>query len=101
MVAGCCLNTEVNKTLQHVCRSLFQLWNKQQSCLQAALSFILVCVCVENTPQDKKTGGQIRIINTKSGAGLEFRLLDRTAKASAKGTLLFFTDAGRLFIYVR
>ena len=34
---------------------------------------------------DKKTGEQISLLNTKSGAGLQFLLLDRKAKASTKG----------------
>ena len=46
-----------------------------------------------NTPLDKKAGWKIIFQNTKSGAGLQFLLLDRTAKASAKGVFLFI-DTG-------
>ena len=41
----------------------------------------------KNTPLDKRTGWKFSFQNTKSGAGLQFLLLDRMAKASAKGEL--------------
>ena len=50
-------------------------------------------VSVKNTPLDKETGGNNSFLNTESGAGLQFLLLDRTAKASTK-PLFFSTDTG-------
>ena len=38
-------------------------------------------VCGKNTPPDKKTGWKISFENTESGAGLQFLLLGRMAKA--------------------
>ena len=46
----------------------------------------LLSVCEKNnTPPDKKTGKQIRFECAKSGAGEQFMLLGRMAKAHVKG----------------
>ena len=47
----------------------------------------------KNTPPDKKTGWEVGSESTKSGAGSQFLLLGRTAKAHGKGCS-FFTDTG-------
>ena len=50
-------------------------------------------VCEKEIPPDKNAGWKISFENTKSGAGLQFRLLGRMAKAPVKGVFLF-TDTG-------
>ena len=50
-------------------------------------------VCEKHTPLDDKTGGDISFQKTKSGAGLQFLLLDCKARARTRG-MFFFTDAG-------
>ena len=52
-------------------------------------------VCEKNTPPDKKTGWNISFESTKSGAGLQFLLLGRMAKAHGKGVFLLQTPAYR------
>ena len=47
----------------------------------------------KNTPLDWKTGGKLSFQKTKSGAGLQFLLLDCRARACTKGVVLF-TDTG-------
>ena len=42
-------------------------------------------VCENKTPLDNKTGWNISFESTKSGAGLQFLLLGRMAKAHGKG----------------
>ena len=44
-------------------------------------------VCEKNTPPDKKTGWKISFESTESGAGLQFLLLARMAKAHVKGLI--------------
>ena len=44
-------------------------------------------VCKNNTPPDEKTDWKISSENTESGAGLQFLLLGRMAKARRKGML--------------
>ena len=42
----------------------------------------------KNTPPEKNTCGEISFQSTKSGGGKEFLLLDRRAKARAKGVII-------------
>ena len=46
------------------------------------------------TPPDKKTGWKISFENTESGAGLQFLLLGRMAKARVKGVIILQTPVG-------
>ena len=62
-------------------------------CYAMLLSGGIISVSEQNTPPDKKTGWKPSFESTKSGAGLQFLLLGRMAKAHLKGMFLF-TDTG-------
>ena len=53
-----------------------------------AIVFITTRSVNEKTPLDKKTGENISFQKTKSGAGLQFLLLDCRARACTKETFL-------------